>query len=111
MSTDTSATGQAIEALGSESRKFPPPLEFAAQANAKPGPYQNASTMYAYADKHFEEYWASWARKLEWSKPFTKILEWNEPFAKWFSDGELNVSVNCLDRHVRAGSGGKIAYY
>jgi acetyl-CoA synthetase len=67
--------------------------------------------MYAYADTHFEEYWASWARKLEWTKPFTKILEWNEPFAKWFSDGELNVSVNCLDRHVRAGKGEKIAYY
>ena len=45
------------------------------------------------------------------SKPFTDTLEWNEPFARWFGDGELNVSVNCLDRHVRDGNGDKIAYY
>ena len=56
-------------------------------------------------------FWASWARRLEWIKPFTTTLEWNEPFARWFGDGELNVSVNCLDRHVRAGRGEKIAYY
>jgi len=44
-------------------------------------------------------------------KPFTSVLEWKEPFATWFADGELNVSVNCLDRHVRAGKGDKVAYY
>ncbi len=97
-------SSQAIEALAEEKRSFPPTAAFAAQANAKPGIYEEA-------DKDYEAYWASWARKLAWSKPFTTILEWNEPFAKWFGDGELNVSVNCLDRHVDAGKGDKIAYY
>ncbi|HEY5258892.1 MAG TPA: acetate--CoA ligase [Candidatus Baltobacteraceae bacterium] len=95
---------QAIEALYEESRTFPPPPEFAARANAQPGIYDEAN-------RDYEAFWASWARKLEWSKPFTKVLEWKEPFAKWFADGELNVSVNCLDRHVKAGRGDAIAYY
>jgi acetyl-CoA synthetase len=95
---------QAIEALFEESRRFPPQPDFAAQANAQPGIYEEA-------EKDYLAFWAGWARKLEWMKPFTKIHEWNEPFAKWFYDGELNVSVNCLDRHVKAGKGDKIAYY
>jgi len=97
-------TAESIEALSQESRRFAPPPEFAAKANAQPGIYEEA-------ERDYLAFWASWARKLEWSKPFTQILEWNEPFARWFADGELNVSVNCLDRHVRAGMGGKIAYY
>ncbi len=97
-------SAESIEALSQESRRFPPPPEFAAQANAQPGLYKEA-------ERDYLAFWESWARKLEWSKPFTKILEWNEPFARWFGDGELNASVNCLDRHVRAGRGGKIAYY
>ena len=94
----------AIEALFEESRRFPPSAEFAAQANAQPGIYDEA-------ERDYLAFWASWARKLEWMRPFTQTLEWNEPFARWFGDGELNVSVNCLDRHVRAGKGDKIAYY
>jgi len=97
-------SSHAIETLSDESRSFPPSPAFAAQANAQPGIYEEA-------DKDYQAFWASWARKLQWSKPFTKLLEWEEPFAKWFSDGELNVSVNCLDRHVDAGKGEKIAYY
>jgi acetyl-CoA synthetase len=97
-------TSSAIEALFEESRRFPPSPEFAAQANAK-------AEIYAQAEHDYRAFWASWARKLEWIKPFTIALEWNEPFARWFGDGELNVSVNCLDRHVRAGRGDKIAYY
>jgi acetyl-CoA synthetase len=95
---------QAIEALLEESRRFPPSPEFAAQANANP-------EIYAEAERDYLAFWAAWARKLEWSKPFTQILEWNEPFAKWFADGEINVSVNCLDRHVRAGLGDRVAFY
>ncbi|MGB7049753.1 MAG: acetate--CoA ligase [Candidatus Cybelea sp.] len=94
----------AIEALFEESRRFPPSPEFTKQANASAGLYEQA-------DRDYLAFWAEWARKLEWSKPFTTTLEWNEPFAKWFGDGELNVSVNCLDRHVRAGRGEKIAFY
>ncbi len=97
-------TTHAIEALFEESRRFPPSPEFAARANAK-------AEIYDDAERDFTAFWASWAHKLEWSKPFTKTLEWNEPYAKWFADGELNVSVNCLDRHVRAGRGDKVAFY
>ena len=49
--------------------------------------------------------------RLTWSKPFTKTLEWDLPFAKWFSDGELNVTYNCVDRHVENGLGDKVAYH
>ncbi len=103
MATDTKNT--ALEALFSETRTFPPPAEFAATANARdPKIYQRAAT-------DLEGFWAEQARTLEWSKPFTKVLEWKAPYAKWFADGELNVSVNCLDRHVRAGRGTKVAYF
>jgi acetyl-CoA synthetase len=94
----------AIEPLFEERRRFPPSPEFASQANA-------TDELYKQAERDYTAFWAGWARKLEWSKPFTVTLEWNEPFAKWFGDGELNVSVNCLDRHVRSGRGDKIAYY
>jgi acetyl-CoA synthetase len=95
---------ESIEALSVEHRRFAPPREFAEHANAQPGIYEEAG-----ADS--QAFWAAWARKLEWMKPFTSILEWNEPFARWFGDGELNASVNCLDRHVRAGNGEKVAFY
>jgi acetyl-CoA synthetase len=97
-------TTPAIEALFEEHRRFPPPPEFAAQANA-------SAEIYAEAERDYLSFWGSWARRLEWIKPFTTTLDWQEPFARWFGDGELNVSVNCLDRHVRAGRGEKIAYY
>ncbi|MBV8489728.1 MAG: acetate--CoA ligase [Candidatus Eremiobacteraeota bacterium] len=93
-----------IETLAQESRRFPPPPEFAATANAQPGIYEEAA-------RDDVAYWTSWAKRLSWMKPFTKSLEWNEPFARWFGDGELNASVNCLDHHVEAGKGEKIAYY
>jgi len=102
MSTPTHS--DAIEALFSEARRFPPPPAFAAQANAQPGVYEEA-------DRDYEAWWKSWADRLEWMKPPTKTLEWSEPFAKWFADGELNASVNALDRHVNAGKAAKIAYY
>jgi acetyl-CoA synthetase len=99
-----SSDNTAIEALLDETRSFAPSAEFARQANASPEIYERA-------ERDYLEYWASWARTLEWMKPFSTTLEWNEPFARWFGNGELNVSVNCLDRHVRAGRGEKIAYY
>jgi acetyl-CoA synthetase len=102
--TTPAQKNEAIEALLKEARRFPPPPAFAAQANAKPGIYEEA-------ERDWEAWWTSWARKLEWSKPFTKGLEWNEPFATWFADGELNASVNALDRHVRNGLASRIAYY
>ncbi|MEN9752422.1 MAG: acetate--CoA ligase, partial [Actinomycetota bacterium] len=57
-------------------------------------------------------FWAEQARQLHWHKPFTKTLDWSDaPFARWFDDGELNVAYNCLDRHVLAGRGDKVALY
>ena len=102
MSTPTQS--DAIEALFSEVRRFPPRPEFAGQANAKPGIYEEA-------DRDYLAWWKTWADKLEWMTPPTETLEWNEPFARWFGDGELNASVNALDRHVRAGKAAKIAFY
>ncbi len=94
----------AIETFAQETRTFAPSPAFAAQANAQPG-------IYAEAERDRLGFWATWARTLEWMTPFTRVLEWNEPFARWFGDGELNASVNCLDRHVAAGNGARVAYY
>jgi acetyl-CoA synthetase len=94
-----------IENLLAETRTFAPDPAFAAQANAKPEIY----------DEFARDPVAMWARlareRLAWHKPFTKDLEWELPFAKWFADGELNVSYNCVDRHVEAGLGQKVAYH
>src|ERR1700730_3328086 len=87
-----------------EARRFPPSPTIAGQANAQPGIYEQA-------DRDPEAFWAGWAQQLEWQRPFTRILEWDEPVARWFADGQLNASVNALDRHVRAGRGDRIAYY
>ncbi|HEV8536155.1 MAG TPA: acetate--CoA ligase [Candidatus Limnocylindria bacterium] len=104
MATETkSAT--ALETFAREDRTFPPPKDFAAQANARdPGVYERA-------DRDFEGFWAEQAKALLWRKPFSKVLEWDAPYAKWFLGGELNISENCLDRHVKAGKGTKVAYH
>ena len=98
-------SGTALETFAQEDRTFPPPREFAAQANASdPGIYERA-------ERDVEGFWAEHARTLQWRRPFTKVLEWQAPYAKWFLGGELNISENCLDRHVKAGRGTKVAYY
>ncbi len=76
-----------------ERRRFPPSPEFAAQATAPPD-------IHASAAGNREGFWADEARKLLWMTPFTSVLEWTPPHAKWFHDGRLNVSANCLDRHL-----------
>ena len=102
MATETKT---ALEALYTETRTFPPPPEFTAQANVRdPNIYERAA-------RDLEGFWAEQARTLEWSRPFTKVLDWTVPYAKWFEDGQLNVSVNCLDRHVTAGRGSRVAYF
>ena len=96
----------AIDALSYEQRKFPPSAEFKASAIV------SDQSLYVEGEKDFAEYWARHARELvSWTKPFTKTLEWDLPYAEWFSDGTLNVSYNCLDRHVLAGRGDKVAFY
>lgn len=92
-----------IDHLLNETRRFAPSADFAAQAVAHRDLYERAA-----ADR--EGFWAEQARELHWHSPFTQVLDWsNPPFAEWFADGELNVAYNCLDRHVEAGNGDRIA--
>ena len=97
---------QAIEEFYIENRTFPPSERFAEEALI------NSQELYTEASEDVEAFWARQARELlTWDKDFTKILEWNLPYAKWFADGELNVSYNCLDRHIKNGYGDKVAYH
>ena len=86
--------------------EFEPPAEFRARARVRnPDVYESA-------ERDPEGYWAEQARQLHWDQPFTSVLdESNPPFFTWFADGTLNVSYNCLDRHVEAGIGGRVAYH
>ena len=95
---------EALEAMFHESRSFPPSPEFVAQATATP-------ELVAAAQADPEAFCSEQARTLEWTTPFTKVLEWESPFARWFADGTLNASVNCVDRHVEAGRGDKVAIH
>ncbi len=89
-----------------EDRSFPPDPAFTAQANA-------TAEMYDAAAADYEGFWAQEARTfLSWSTPFTEVLDWsNAPFARWFADGELNAAYNCVDRHVEAGRGDRVALH
>ena len=98
----TEATGRAIENLFLEERRYPPSPEFAAQANAQPEIY----------DESFEAFWEREGReRVTWFEPFDRLYEWELPYAKWFLGGKLNVSYNCVDRHVEAGRGDKVAFH
>src|SRR5437868_9664736 len=89
-----------IETVLQETRVFPPSPAFVQQANVSG--MEAYRKLVAEAERDFEGFWARLAREtLAWSKPFTKTLdESNAPFFKWFHDGELNASYNCLDRHL-----------
>jgi acetyl-CoA synthetase len=91
-----------LETLLSEQRRFEPPAAFSAQANADAATYERAS-----ADPL--AFWAAEARTLDWIRPFTEVLDWKPPRARWFADGRLNVSANCLDRHVATARRNKAA--
>ncbi len=101
-------SSSAIESVLVENRVFPPSAEFTAQANVKPADY---AAMCAKAEKDYSGFWGDLAREnLIWSKPFTKSLDdSNAPFFKWFADGELNASYNCLDRHLGTPTENKVA--
>jgi acetyl-CoA synthetase len=94
-----------IENLLAEGRTFPPDPAFTAQANA-------GAELYEEAARDPEGFWERIAREtVTWNEPFTKTLEWELPFAKWFLGGKLNISENCVDRHVANGLGEKVAYH
>jgi len=82
-----------LDTLLSERRRFPPSPAFAAQANA-------TQALYDAAARDGEAFWAEQARALDWMRPWDRVLEWTPPHAKWFVGGQLNVSANCLDRHL-----------
>jgi acetyl-CoA synthetase len=95
----------AIENLFSEGRTFPPPDDFKANALV------TDLSLHERAAQDLEGFWADEAERLRWMKPWDRVLEWNLPVARWFDGGQLNVSDNCLDRHVDAGGGDKVAYH
>ena len=98
----TQQTG--LEALSSESRRFEPPADLAANANVTADAYEQAA-----ADRL--GFWAEQAGRLQWATPWTEVVDWQRPYAKWFVGGTLNVAVNCLDRHVATGNGERVALH
>jgi len=97
--------GSGIETFQAEGLSFPPAPAMAATANA-------TAELYAQAAADPQAFWADQARALlTWRIPFTKTLEWELPFATWFADGTLNVAENCVDRHVAAGRGERVAFH
>jgi acetyl-CoA synthetase len=84
-----------IHDLLREDRTFEPPAEFRAKAVVRD------DSIYAEAERDPEAFWAKLAGELEWSRPWDTVLDWQPPHAKWFVGGQINVSVNCLDRHIR----------
>ena len=97
---------ETIEALLLEQRKFPPTDAFKKKAHVV------GTHLYDEANADYEAFWARQAEELiSWSKPWQTICEWNLPFSKWFVGGQLNVAYNCLDRHVEAGRGDKVAIH
>ena len=103
MSKPSETPGAEIAALLSESRTFPPSAAFRAAAHV------NDPTVYDQAHADPEAFWASFARELEWMRPWDATLEWKSPDAKWFVGGKLNASANCVDRHIRTARRNKAA--
>src|SRR5947208_16962745 len=98
----TAVESRTIDTLLLEERRYPPPPEFAAGANAKPEIYSRS----------FEDFWEAEGReRVTWFEPFTKLLEWELPYEKWYLVGKMNVGFKCVDRHEAAGLGEQVAFY
>ncbi len=94
-----------LSSLAHEARRFPPSEEFAAQANL-------TEEAYAEAESDRLAFWEKQADRLDWDTRWEKVLDWDDPpFAKWFVGGRLNAAYNCVDRHVEAGAGDKVAFH
>jgi acetyl-CoA synthetase len=94
-----------IEAYYLENRTFPPPEDF------KKNALVTDTSLYDQANEDWAGFWAKQALALDWVKDWDTICEWELPFARWFVNGQLNVSYNCLDRHVEAGRGDRVAFH
>jgi acetyl-CoA synthetase len=99
----TPASGHPIAALLDETRAYPPEPDFTKQANIRD------DSIYARADSDFEGFWSKQAEELDWFVKWNKVLEWDPPNVKWFLGGKLNMSYNCLDRHIRGARRNKAA--
>ena len=99
-----SGNSESLENLSTENRTFPPSSAFATQANA-------SADLYAHADKDRLAFWDEQASALNWHKKWDKTLQWDSPFAQWFVGGQINASVNAVDRHVAEGNGDRIAFH
>ena len=97
-------SNEALSNLLHEERTFPPSEEFAAAAVAKADLYDEAA-------KDRLGFWEQQADRLQWESRWDDVLDWRPPFAKWFVGGTLNVAVNCVDRHVAAGNGDRVALH
>ena len=105
MSTESSTENATLSNLLKEERRFEPPPQIAAHANLTAEAYERAA-----ADP--EAFWAEQAERLDWAQKWDQVLDWsNPPFAKWFVGGRLNAAYNCVDRHVEAGRGDKVALH
>ena len=105
MTTPGTESDETLANLLHEQRRFPPEASFAAQSNATAKGYEEA-------DGDRLAFWERQAERLDWSTKWTEVLDWSKaPFAKWFVGGKLNAAYNCLDRHVAAGHGDRVAYY
>jgi acetyl-CoA synthetase len=98
---------QNLDSTLREDREFPPPAEFAVKAHVRS--LAEYEELYARSIADPEAFWESAARELHWFAPWTKVLDWDLPWAKWFVGGKINISYNCLDRHVHNGKGDKTA--
>lgn len=93
------------EAYTEVQSSYPPSPEFAEQANA-------TEELYREAEEDRLAFWGRQAERLSWDTPFTEVLDWSDaPFAKWFVGGKINVAYNCVDRHVEAGNGDRVAIH
>ncbi len=100
-------TDQDLDSLLREDRVFPPQAEFAAKAHIRS--LAEYEELYARSIADPEAFWESAARELHWFAPWTTVLDWDLPWAKWFVGGKINISYNCLDRHVQNGKRDKTA--
>ena len=99
----SSGSPRGIDALLQEARTFPPPAEFIKHANI------SDPTIHETAAKDPEAFWAKFAEELDWFKKWDTVLKWDPPFAQWFIGGKINVSYNCLARHLTTGRRNKAA--
>jgi acetyl-CoA synthetase len=103
--TDKDVNRETLSNLLKENRRFAPAQEVADHANV-------TAAAYAEADADRDAFWAAQAERLHWERPWTQVLDWSDrPFAKWFVGGKLNAAYNCVDRHVEAGNGDRVAIH